>query len=263
MTDDLAVALDAARAGAAIVRNRFGSHLSTEFKGDVDPVTDVDEASEGAILSVLRSRRPTDQILSEEAGGLDPGRERMWIVDPLDGTVNYLHGIPHVAVSVALWADGEPKVGVVIDAIGGDEYVARAGSGATRSGRAIRVSPVDRLDAGLVATGFPYDRRVHASDYARTLGAVLSGAQGIRRFGAAALDFCWVADGRFVGYWEFGLAPWDVAAGILIALEAGGVVTDLDGTPAGLHSGAWIASNGLVHDDLLGLVARNLPSHLR
>lgn len=263
MTDDRQVALAAARAGAEVVRARFGSLLTAQFKGEVDPVTDVDDASEQAVLAVLHHLRPSDPVLSEEAGGADTGQGRMWIVDPLDGTVNYLHGVPHVAVSVALWSDGRPQVGVVIDAIHGDEYLAVSGGGAFRSGRPIRVSSEGRLDRGLVATGFPYDRQRHADAYAQTLAAVLAQAQGIRRMGAAALDFCWVADGRFVGYWEFGLAPWDVAAGLLIVTEAGGTVTDIDGTPAGLASRSWVASNGLVHGELRRLVSERRPPHLR
>ncbi len=260
--DDRQVALDAARAGAEVVRSRFGTRIDTSFKGDVDPVTDVDRSSERAILAVLRRLRPDDAILAEEGGRTGLHRGRIWIVDPLDGTVNFLHGIPHVGVSVALWEEGSPRVGVVIDAVGGDEYVAVAGDGSTRSGTSIHVS--DRpLSEGLVATGFPYDRRDHAAAYATTLGAVLARAQGIRRFGAATLDFCWVADGRFAGFWEFGLAPWDVAAGILIVTEAGGTVTDLDGHPGTLDSTAWVATNGVAHAELRRIVADHRPLHLR
>ncbi len=262
MTDDRRVALEAARAGAELVRSRFGGRIDTSFKGEVDPVTDVDRAAERAILDTLHRFRPDDAVLAEEGGRTGRLRGRVWIVDPLDGTVNFLHGIPHVGVSVALWEDGTPKVGVVVDAIGGDEYVAAVGEGTTRSGTPVTVS-ARPLSDGLVATGFPYDRRDHAADYAATVGAVLRRAQGIRRFGAATLDFCWVADGRFAGFWEFGLAPWDVAAGILLVTEAGGIVTDLDGNPAGLESNAWVVTNGVAHEELLRTVAEHRPRHLR
>ncbi|MDH3540721.1 MAG: inositol monophosphatase, partial [Acidimicrobiia bacterium] len=170
--DDVAVALEAARTGAAIIAGAFGKIQTAEFKGVVDPVTAVDHESERAILEVLGALRPDDSILAEEGGGSRDLAGRHWIVDPLDGTVNFLHGIPQVSVAVGLYEDGQPRVGVVIDAIRGEEFVAERGSGASLNGSPIRVS--DRaLGDGVIATGFPYDRRDRGAAYAAIVGTVV------------------------------------------------------------------------------------------
>ena len=260
--DDLELALAAAEAGAAILAERFGDGVRAHFKGRFDPVTEVDEAAEAAVLEVLRARRPDDALLAEESGGR-VGASRTWIVDPLDGTVNFVHGIPQIAVSVALWNGDEPIVGVIVDPLRGERFAAAAGRGATLNDVPIRVSRVDRLEGSVVATGFPYDHGLHADAYARTLGAVLGRVNGIRRFGSAALDLAWVAAGRFDAYFELGVAPWDQAAGILLVREAGGTVTDVDGTPSIPATRLVVASNGLLHEELRRTVADHLPDHLR
>lgn len=248
------LAVEGARRAAGIVADGFRSATAATYKGAVDPVTPFDHAAENAIRSLLAAERPTDAVLGEEGGGTGWDTGRVWIVDPLDGTVNFLHGIPHVAVSVALWEDGQPVVGVVHDAIGGEVFTAVASGGATVDGATIEVSKQDDLGQALVATGFPYDRQLRAAELAEVLGRVLAEVQGIRRIGSAALDLCWVAAGRFEAYWEYGLQPWDTAAGQLIVEEAGGRVTDPAGKRYQPNAPAIIASNGMVHDRLAAIL---------
>lgn len=263
MHPDLEVAVEAARAGAEVVRAGFGGDLDVRMKGDVDPVTAVDTAAEAAVMAVIGHHRRHDEVLGEESGGSGWKADRVWIVDPLDGTINFLHAIPHVAVSVALWEKGRAVVGVVVDVSRDELFSAVAGEGAAMNGAPIRVSDLAEMTNCVVATGFPYDRRAHATEYATTLGAVLAQVQGVRRFGSAALDLAWVACGRYDAYWEYGLAPWDAAAGSLLVQEAGGEVTDHTGARNGLDSTALVASNGLIHEGLRQIVADHLPPHRR
>ncbi len=260
--DDLAVAVAAARAGGDVVRRAFGHDTATRFKGRFDPVTDVDRRSERAVLDVLRRERPADAILSEEGGG-HGATPRRWIVDPLDGTVNFVHSIPHVSVSVGLYESDEPLVGVVLDPLRDELFTAVRGRGAHRNGTPLAVAATTTLERAVVVTGFPYDHGSHAAAYARTLGAVLEHVNGLRRFGSAALDLAWVAAGRFDGYWELALAPWDQAAGILLVREAGGRVTGVDGEDSVPETRTVLATNGTLHEPLRRLVAGSLPEHLR
>jgi myo-inositol-1(or 4)-monophosphatase len=264
---DVWVALRAARAGADIVQTGFFQTLDTEMKGAVDPVTQVDREAEIAIRDVIGSHFPDDAILGEEQGGGDWRDGRVWIVDPLDGTVNYVHRLPQVAVSIALWNDGAPLVGVIVDVARNDEYVAVVGGGATLNGEAIHVSETPTLDQSLVSTGFPYDRRQHAAAYLRVVEEVMLNSQGTRRLGAAALDLAWLAAGQYDAYWEHGgahgIKPWDVAAGILLVTEAGGTYTNESGEINQLEARAHVASNGKVHEELRSIVARTMPEHLR
>jgi myo-inositol-1(or 4)-monophosphatase len=258
--NDLELALTVAHTGAEIVRSGFGAHRTTEHKGRGNPVTEVDHAAEAAIVNGLNEHRPADGLLGEE-GSIRHSGGRRWIIDPLDGTVNFVHGVPHVAVSVALYDGDSPLVGVVIDAIQGDVFAAAVGQGATRDGQPISVSDVRELGQSLIATGFPYDRYQHADAYAKTVAAVLRQANGIRRLGSAALDACWVASGRFDAYWEYMLAPWDCAAGVLIAAEAGAVITDGLGRPFSLESRHLVAANPHIHTKLQEIIAGTLPPH--
>ena len=254
--NDLDVAHAAARAGADVISRHLGTAVRTEWKGEVDPVTEVDRLAEEAILSVIREYRPDDRILAEESGGPDWDDGRVWIVDPLDGTVNFVHGFPQVATSVGLRSDGDGVVGVVASAADGETFAAQAGGGATLGGKQIRVSGQAVPARSLVATGFAYDRRQHIDDLVTTLGRVLAEFQDIRRAGSAALDLCWVAAGRLDAYWEQGIKPWDTAAGALILEEAGGRVTALDGGAYALDDPGIVSSNGLVHDDLLRAIGK-------
>ena len=255
---DLEVALEAARAGALLVGEAFGRVQETEFKGAVDPVTAVDRAAESAILDVLAHLRPDDEVLAEERGGSRDLSGRHWIVDPLDGTVNFVHGIPQVAVAVGLYEDAAPLVGVVVDPVRGEEFAAEIGAGATLNGEPIRVSQRSLAD-GVIATGFPYDRRERGAQYAGIIGRVLEHVRGIRRFGSAALDLSWVASGRLDGYWEFGLGPWDIGAAMVIVLEAGGVVTDHAGTPSGVFDPLYIAGGPALQQELRSVLNAHLP----
>jgi myo-inositol-1(or 4)-monophosphatase len=256
--NDLSVAVAAARVGAAIVGDAFGGAQEAEFKGAVDPVTEIDRRAEAAILGLLAAERPDDGVLAEEGGGSRDLAGRHWIVDPLDGTVNFVHGIPQVSVAVGLYEDGHPLVGVVVDPIRGEEFTAAIGRGAWLNGVPVSVS--DRpLSDGIIATGFPYDRRDQGGQYADIVGTVLGRARGIRRFGSAALDLAWVACGRLDGYWEFGLGPWDIAAGMVLILEAGGQVTDHRGASSTVFDSLYVAGGPSLQEDLRNLVGSVLP----
>jgi myo-inositol-1(or 4)-monophosphatase len=229
------------------------------LKGPVDPVTATDLAAEAHIKNRIGAARPGDRLLAEESAGVIDLQGRTWLIDPLDGTVNFSHGIPQVAVSIALYQDGQPRVAVVVDAIREDLFVATAGGGSKLNGAAISVSTRE-LGEAVVATGFPYDRRQRGKTYAAIAGSVLEKVRGIRRLGAAALDLAWVAAGRLDGYWEFGLAPWDVAAGMLLVREAGGVVGGLDGGPVGVEEPLYIAGNPAVQSGLREVLAAAIPA---
>ena len=263
---DAWVAMRAARTGAEVVASGFHQHLETEMKGDVDPVTEIDREAERSIRSVITAHFPDDSILGEEGGGPGWDSERVWIIDPLDGTVNFVHGIPQVAVSVALWDRGRPLVGVVIDVARNEEFKAAIGEGATVDGKPLNVSGAAAMEDSLLVTGFPYDRRQHAEAYLRVVEEVMLRSRGTRRMGAAALDLAWVACGRFDGYWEHGgkqgIKPWDLAAGVLLVTEAGGTVTDHLGQPNQLQAAAVVATNGKIHEDLRAIVEDTMPQHL-
>ena len=259
--NDLELALAAAAKGAEIVRNGFGAHKTTEQQGRLDPVTEIDHASEHAIVELLTKIRPDDGLLGEE-GSARESTGRRWIIDPLDGTVNFIHGIPQVGVSVALYDGNTPLVGVVHDPIRDEVFAAVRGEGATCNGDPIRVSQTIELHRSVIVTGFPYDHDKHAVAYATAVGAVLERVNGIRRLGSAALDFAWLACGRFDGYWEYSLGPWDAAAGVLIATEAGATITDGRGRPYTVDSPHFVAANPLLHDQLRRIVEPVLPAHL-
>jgi myo-inositol-1(or 4)-monophosphatase len=263
MNSDLKVALEAAREGADVVRDGYLSRPDVHMKGVVNPVTIVDDRAEEAIFGALARMCPGEDLLGEESGGAGWESERVWIVDPLDGTVNFVHGMPHVAVSVAVWERGRPVAGTIIDVIRGEEFTAAAGEATRLNGDEVAVSEQGALTESLIVTGFPYDRQERAGEYATVVGAVLARVQGVRRLGSAALDLAWVACGRFDGYWEYGLGPWDAAAGILLVEAAGGRVTNHAGEGYDLDSPTVLATNGRIHRDLAGIVTDNLPVHLR
>lgn len=260
--DDRELALEVAHRGAAVVRGWMGRLEGADFKGEVDPVTEADRRSEAVMLELIGRHRPEDGILSEEAGG-STTLGRHWVMDPLDGTVNFLHQVPHVAVSVALFEGEQPLLGVVVDVFREEEFVATRGAAVELDGHPVRVTERTELSESLLATGFPYDRRRHGAEYVTTLGAVLIAARGVRRMGTAALDLAWVAAGRYDGFWEFKLGPWDVGAGMLLVEEAGGTLTDHLGDPYRLGGEVVVATNGLIHEELCRLVAENLPPHMR
>jgi myo-inositol-1(or 4)-monophosphatase len=245
----LDVALEAAAAAAALLRSR---PAQVHHKGAVDLVTEVDLACEAAIRDVLARHTPDVPVLGEEGGGATGGTR--WVVDPLDGTTNFVHGFPYYAVSVALEVDGVREVGVVHDPCRGEVFAAARGRGATCNGAPIRVSSCADLSQALIGTGFPYDRQARADVYLRRVEAVLRRAQGIRRAGAAALDLAQVAAGRLDGFWEFHLRVWDVAAGLLLVTEAGGVVTGVDHDHPGDDPVHPLVAGPALHADLAALL---------
>jgi len=242
----LDVAENAARAAGAIIRNRSATQVRHKAAA-VDLVTEVDLACEDAIRGILSAADPGIPILGEEEGGAE-GASSRWIVDPLDGTVNFVHGFPMYCVSIALQNEGELRLGVIYDPVRDRCYRAEQGRGADVDGEPLRVSETADLGQALVASGFPYDRRDNADVYLRFVKAFLERAQGFRRAGAAAMDLAMLAEGQLDGYWEFGLKPWDVAAGTLIVREAGGQVSDMAGGALTLDTPRILASNGRIHD---------------
>ena len=248
----LEAALTLAEQAGALLREGALSTQPAESKSTAsDLVTKYDRAAEELIVSGLQARFPRHRILGEEGGdrGGEAGQPR-WIVDPLDGTTNFAHGLPMFTVSIGCEVDGELAVGVVLAPAMGLTFAARRGQGTTRNGQAVRVSQVATLDRALLVTGFPYDRHTAVENNFAQFVALKKRAQGIRRTGSAALDLALVASGGFDGYWEMKLKPWDIAAGILLVQEAGGVVTSWRGERVSLQQGEVLASNGLVHEQV-------------
>ena len=249
--DDLrACAIDAATKGGEALAARFEGERIVEHKGTIDLVTDADTAAEAATLAVIRERFPDHAILAEEAGasGAAPWR---WIVDPLDGTTNYAHRIPQLCTSVACEFGGEVVAAAIVDPLRGECFIAARGQGAFLNGRRLQVTRTSELQQALLATGFPYSVHERADEVLALFGAFLRRARGLRRFGAAALDLAWLAAGRYDGFFEMELKAWDIAAGILIVREAGGVVTSLDGGPVDLAKGDTLAANPALHAALV------------
>ncbi len=240
--DDLTTACaDAARRGGAVLRERWGQVRTVDKKGTIDLVTDADRASEAAVLGLLAERHPGVAVLAEESGTSGGGALR-FIVDPLDGTTNYAHGVPHFAVTVAAEDQRGLAAGATYDPMRDELFLATRGGGATLDGAPVHHAGCQALVDALLVTGFPYD--IHL-DHRRALDlfeAFVTRARGVRRFGSAALDLAWVACGRFDGFWESKLKPWDLAAGVLLVREAGAVASDLEGGERILETGGVIAA---------------------
>jgi len=243
-----------AREAGALLMQFFHQGLKIEYKGDADLVTAADRASETLIRERIASQFPSHDVMGEEQGLNDRGSEYRWYVDPLDGTTNFAHGFPVFAVSMALehrsGVEGKRIAGVVYDPTRDELFAAELGKGAQLNGKAIYVSKTAQLKECLVATGFPSHKR-HKNPNIFFYHQITLRTHGVRRAGSAALDLCNVASGRFDGFWEFNLNPWDTAAGVLIVQEAGGRVSRFDGSPFQLDSKETLGSNGLVHDALL------------
>lgn len=253
----LATAMTAAQLGGTILRSFFGRLEAGEIeeKGQNDWVSAADRASEDAIAAYLRSRTPGYGLLAEESG-LQVAGDAVWVVDPLDGTANFVRSFPHFAVSIGLVVDGTPTVGAIYDPIRDELFSAARGLGAFRNGQRITVSGRSALDGAFVTTGFPFRVRRHIDTYLAVFREVYLRAGAIRRPGAAALDLAHTAAGIFDAFFEFNLSPWDLAAGAVIVREAGGVVSNLDGADDLFARGNVLAAPPGVHGDLLALVRR-------
>jgi len=243
-----------ARDAGNVLVDRLGRALQVSNKGAIDLVTEADLASEKLIIERIRSHYPRHAILAEESGasedsGNPSAAEWKWIIDPLDGTTNYAHGYPCFCVSIGVERAGKLELGVVYDPMRNEMFAAERGQGATLNERPVRVSKVDDLGRAMLCTGFPYNVR-ERPDFARDFTNFTMHAQAVRRDGSAALDLAYIACGRFDGFWEDGLNPWDLAAGVLLIEEAGGRVTDFNGTTLDIYSAKVIASNGLIHDSM-------------
>ncbi|MEM8830228.1 MAG: inositol monophosphatase family protein [Cyanobacteria bacterium P01_G01_bin.19] len=248
----LDVATESVLAAGAVLKDRWGKFNNVREKGrQGDLVTEADKLAEAEVLKVLERHLPDHQILAEESGSLGNANSKyLWAIDPLDGTTNYAHGLPLVATSVGLMIDGVPAVGAVYNPFSDELFLAAEGLGATCNRIPIQVSETAELSKSLLITGFAYDRRETTDNNYAEFCHLTHLTQGVRRLGCASMDLAAVACGRLDGYWERGIQPWDMAAGIVIVREAGGKVTAYDGTPLDIGSGRILATNGLIHDSL-------------
>jgi myo-inositol-1(or 4)-monophosphatase len=235
----------------ALLMTHFNRQIKIEYKGEADLVTVADRSSEALIRERIRQHWPAHDIMGEEQGFIDTGSDYRWYVDPLDGTTNFAHGFPVFCVSMGLEHKGKRIAGVVYDPTRDELFAAALGAGATLNQQRIQVSPVARLAESLVATGFPSNKR-HKNPNIHFYHQITLRTHGVRRAGSAAIDLCYVACGRLEAFWEFNLNSWDTAAGVLIAQEAGGKVTDFSGGDFNIDSREVLSSNGLIHEALIG-----------
>ena len=252
-------AIQTAREAGHLLAERFGRSIRISNKSELDLVTESDLASERLIIDRIKTYYPRHAILAEESGASAPAdRERQsewrWIIDPLDGTTNYAHGYPCFCVSIGLELNGRMQIGVIFDPLRDELFAAESGDGVTLNGHRVKVSPTGNLNGALLCTGFPYDVR-ERGEFARHFANFIMNAQAVRRDGSAALDLAYVACGRFDGFWEEGLHPWDVAAGVLMIEEAGGRVTHYDGSAFDIQSAPILASNGRIHDQMMRVLS--------
>ena len=256
----LNTAVKAARKAGSIITRASSEidRLTVRRKQHNDFVSEVDHAAEEAIIRTLREAYPSHAFLGEEGGASSPaaGSEYLWIIDPLDGTTNFLHGFPQYCVSIALKHKGVLQQAVVYDPNRNELFTATRGAGAFLNDRRIRVSATDKFEDSLIGTGFPFREFAHFDEYLRMFAAVTRRVAGVRRPGAAALDLAWVAAGRLDGFWEMGLSPWDMAGGALLVREAGGMVSDFEAGEGFLESGRIVAANPKVFSTLLEAITR-------
>lgn len=248
MTPNLEEIAAWARAAGALLREGYGKRHSIDHKGRIDLVTEMDRKVEDFLLGSVRQRYPDHTILSEESGHFNGSDKHSWFIDPLDGTTNYAHSIPHFSVSIAYAEAGQVKLGVVYEPMRDECFTAEHGQGAFLNGERISVSATADLVTSLMVTGFPYDSSITGKTNLENFAHFTRLTQGVRRMGSAAVDMCYVAAGRFDGYWETILQPWDLAAGSLIVQEAGGVITSLGGDPTFMQPPyAILVGNPKVH----------------
>lgn len=255
--------MEIAREAGALLANYFERRIGFELKGEFDLVTEADRASEKLVVERLRSHFPSHGIVAEEGGGHESVSDFRWFVDPLDGTTNFAHSFPIFNVTLALEHAGEIVAGVVYDPIRQEMFTAERGAGAYLNHRRIRVSAAKRLEDSLTSTGFPSRKRHHNVNI-HFYHQMAMASHGVRRTGSAAIDLAWVACGRLEGFWEFGLKPWDMAAGTLLVREAGGAVSDMRGAPHNVTASEHLlADNGVLHDQVLALFAEVFRGQFR
>ncbi|MBT8358051.1 MAG: inositol monophosphatase [Deltaproteobacteria bacterium] len=248
------VAVAAAYKGARVIMPFYGRLSKINKKGAIDLVTEADTESEKIIIETIRTVFPDHSILAEESGLNHENSESKWIIDPLDGTTNFTHQLGLFAVSIAFASNGIVKVGVVFNPVSGELFTAIKDSGATLNGRRIKVSKVNTVSESLLITGFPYNHKKIIKALMSRFSNCLRASQGVRRLGSAALDLCFVSCGRFDGFWEQNLNPWDTAAGALIAQEAGATITDFSNMPFDIYQKEILATNGKIHQEMLSLL---------
>ncbi len=254
----LHTAVSASRQAGAVLQEYARDGFWIQHKNPVNLVTDADHAAEQCIIDRISRDFPTHRFLAEERGRVDSGRSPyQWVIDPLDGTTNFAHGYPVYAVSIGLECEGRCVLGVVFDPTRDELYTAIDGDGAYLNGARLRVSSTTALDQSLLVTGFAYDIRETSRNNLDHFSRFALKAQGVRRTGSAALDLCYVAAGRFDGFWEVKLNPWDMAAGVVLVREAGGRVSHFDGADLSIYGQELVASNGLVHEAMLGVLRGN------
>lgn len=235
---------------------KFGTGVRVEKKGAIDLVTEVDLEVERMFRALVAKRFPDHDVLAEELGAqANRGARHRWVFDPLDGTTNFAHGVPIFCASLALEIDGEAVVGAVYDPNREELFTAEAGVGSWMNGQRLKVSTSATVLESILVTGFPYNVHQKADEFLKTFGDILKQARAVRRLGSAAIDICWVAAGRMDGFWEASLKPWDTSAAALILQEAGGMVTGMDGKAWNPDGGHILATNGLIHDEVLRILS--------
>ena len=249
-------AIEIAREAGKFIKDKLHTAHTINYKGGINLVTEIDKISEEIITSKIRTLFPDHDILAEEFTDINSGSDFRWIIDPLDGTTNYAHGFPFFCVSLALERLNTMIIGIVYDPILDEMYVAEKGKGAYLNEREIHVSNTHSIIKSLLATGFPYDIQVNTDNNLNYFNEMILRAQAIRRAGSASLDLAYVAAGRFDGFWELKLNPWDIAAGWLLVEEAGGLVTDIAGNNYYLESSSILASNGGIHKEMIDVLKR-------
>lgn len=252
----LKTAVESVKEAGRIQKERFGENFKIEHKGEINLVTEVDYQCERAIIDIIKRDYPEHEILTEEAGSVKtaPNSRYKWIIDPLDGTTNYAHSYPCFCASVGLEIDGDIVIGAVYNPMLDELFTSVKGNGAYLNGNKIKVSKIGDINTSLLATGFPYDIRDSKENNLNHFYNFAVRAQAIRRPGSAVLDLCYLAAGRFDGFWELKLYPWDMAASSLIVQESGGMITDFRGGNFSLYKGEMLASNGLIHKDMINIL---------
>jgi myo-inositol-1(or 4)-monophosphatase len=256
----LHIAVEAAKEAGRYLKYSVGKVKSIEMKQGEERnlVSEIDKTSEAKIISIIKRHYPNHAILAEESGASSPSADYKWVIDPLDGTTNFLHGLPIFCVTIAIEYKAEIVAGVVYDPNLEELFTAEKGSGAYCNGKRMRVTQTSDLMSSLLVTGFPYDIAQNPDNAVGHFVNFLMEGQGLRRLGSAALDLSYIAAGRFDGFWEVNLNPWDMAAGVLFVHEAGGKVTDFSGVPSSIYNKQVLATNGSIHDAMLQVLKKGM-----